>query len=499
MRPPVPIRARAAWTEGPAVLRPGPACSGRSRTQATPMPTAIPTWERAGRSRASGASASPRTAPATARMSGMWRSSAAASTGSARTAAATGSTSWTSRRDSSSTRSDSGIANFGSGNVAVNFASVPSEPSSIDLNNDGLLDFAYFGDLLGQMWRLDLRDMKIGSGAPADRWSSKLQKGDGSALSPMLLFQAPQPGGVSTQYFPIYYRPSVVYLGLTSAGQPILGIAIRHGRSRRHHREVRRFDPLDLLQPALLLRRWTRRIRRRSPRARRACSRSQAPRLPVPRPTPRRGGTCCWVPRARRSRERVITDTLAISKYIYMFTESPAAGSSGGSCPPPSTCKVTGGPVRQYTMYFANGNPMPAVDRPGGNPIPNASFATNPIFYISGGPIGQYRLHDQSRGLLAQQDRRAHALQHQGLERKLTVSPWPFPVLPVKPIATDSSVLAARESLRGGASRRAGSRRAIEAASGRVARRCAAGAASDFACGAGGGSRTLKPARSGGF
>jgi len=34
---------------------------------------------------------------------------------------------------------------------------VPSEPSSIDLNADGVLDYAYFGDMLGQMWRLDLR------------------------------------------------------------------------------------------------------------------------------------------------------------------------------------------------------------------------------------------------------------------------------------------------------------------------------------------------------
>src|SRR5207253_2917567 len=87
----------------------------------------------------------------------------------------------------------------------------------------------YFGDLLGQVWRLDLRSLKVGSGAPTGRWSSKLQKGDGTALSPMLLFQAPQPGGGSTQFFPIYYRPVVVYLGLTSAGQPSLGIGFGTG------------------------------------------------------------------------------------------------------------------------------------------------------------------------------------------------------------------------------------------------------------------------------
>ena len=117
-------------------------------------------------------------------------------------------------------KAKSGTGNFGSGNVSVNFASVPSETSAIDLNNDGLLDFAYFGDMLGQMWRLDLRSLRIPSGAPTTRWASKLQNADGSALSAMLIFQAPQPVSGSTQYFPIYYRPSVVYLGLTTGDEP---------------------------------------------------------------------------------------------------------------------------------------------------------------------------------------------------------------------------------------------------------------------------------------
>ena len=38
-------------------------------------------------------------------------------------------------------------------------------------------------------------------------------------------------------------------------------------------------------------------------------------------------------------------------------------------------------------MYFANGNPTPpSTDR--ATPIPNASFATNPIFYISADQSG---------------------------------------------------------------------------------------------------------------
>ncbi len=85
--------------------------------------------------------------------------------------------------------------------------------------------------------------------------------------------------------------------------------------------------------------------------------------------------------------ERVITDTLAVAKYIYFFTQSPAAGSTSGSCPPPSTCSPTGGAVRKYTMYYANGNTLlTAGDR--ADVVPNATFATNPIFYVSADQSG---------------------------------------------------------------------------------------------------------------
>jgi hypothetical protein len=78
----------------------------------------------------------------------------------------------------------------------------------------------------------------------------------------------------------------------------------------------------------------------------------------------------------------------AVNKYIYFFTESPASGTSGGSCPPPLHLQGHGRSVRLYTMwYFANGNTIPPVtDRAAS--IPNASFATNPIFYISADQSG---------------------------------------------------------------------------------------------------------------
>ncbi len=280
----------------------------------------------------------------------------------------------------------SGVGNFGSGNASVNFASIPSEPSAIDLNNDGLLDFAYFGDLLGQMWRLDLRDIKISPAAPTGRWSSKLQKGDGTALSPMLLFQAPQPAGGSTQYFPVYYRPSVVYLGLTSTAQPMLGIAFGTGdrddvtatcdtTTRSTSYNQRFYFVIDKANTQTVTESTSGMLRIASSSAASATT------------DPSVGWYLLLGTGNATLGERVITDSLSISKYIYFLTQSPAAGSTPGACPPPSTCKVAGGVVRKYTMYYANGNAVPtASDR--AVTVPNSIFATNPIFYVSGDQSG---------------------------------------------------------------------------------------------------------------
>jgi Tfp pilus tip-associated adhesin PilY1 len=270
----------------------------------------------------------------------------------------------------------SGVANFGSGNVAVNFASIPSEPSAIDPNNDGLLDFAYFGDLLGQMWRLDLRDLKLSAIAPTSRWSSRLQKGDGSALTPMLIFQAPQPGGSSTQFFPIYYRPTVIYLGLTSGGQPMLGIAFGTGD---------RDDVTAVCDPSTRSTSYNQRfyyvIDKNNTQT---VTESTAGMLRIATSSvanvttnPAAGWYLILGTSSAKLGERVITDTLAVTKYIIFFTQSPAAGSSSGSCPPPSTCNLAGGAVRRYDLYYANGNSLPgASDRAA--VVPNAIFATSP-------------------------------------------------------------------------------------------------------------------------
>jgi Tfp pilus tip-associated adhesin PilY1 len=283
-------------------------------------------------------------------------------------------------------KAKSGTGNLGAGNVAVNFASIPSEPSAIDLNNDGLLDYAFFGDMLGQMWRLDLRSLKIPSSAPTDRWSSKLQKGDGTVLSAVLLFQAPQPVSGSTQYFPIYYRPTVVYLGLTTGGQPILGVGFGTGdrdditatcdpSTRSTSYNQRFYFIVDQANTQTVTESTSGLLR---------IAGSTAASVTT---TPTAGWYLLLGTTNATKAERVITDSLAINKYIYFFTESPPPSGAGGTCPPPSTCNVVAGTVRQYTMYYANGNALPpATDR--ASTVVNASFATNPIFYVSADQSG---------------------------------------------------------------------------------------------------------------
>jgi Tfp pilus tip-associated adhesin PilY1 len=283
-------------------------------------------------------------------------------------------------------KAKSGTANFGSGNVAVNFASIPSEPSAIDLNNDGMLDYAFFGDMLGQMWRLDLRSLKIPSSAPTDRWSSKLQKGDGTALSALLLFQAPQPVSGSTQYFPIYYRPTIVYLGLTTGDRPILGIGFGTGdrdditatcdpSTRSTSYNQRFYFIVDQANTQTVTESTSGLLRIAS---------STAVSVTT---TPTVGWYLLLGTTNATKAERVITDSLAINKYVYFFTQSPPPSGSVGNCPPPSTCNPVGGLVRRYTLYYANGNALPpATDR--ANLVANASFATNPIFYVSADQSG---------------------------------------------------------------------------------------------------------------
>ncbi|HEV8268764.1 MAG TPA: hypothetical protein VGR00_11035, partial [Thermoanaerobaculia bacterium] len=67
------------------------------------------------------------------------------------------------------------------------------------------------------------------------------------------------------------------------------------------------------------------------------------------------------------------------------FTVTPASSPNVSNCPPPSNCS-NGTLARAYVVYYANGNYLTGPDR--GTFIPNSSFATDPIFYISGNNQG---------------------------------------------------------------------------------------------------------------
>ncbi len=285
---------------------------------------------------------------------------------------------------------NSGLGNpAGGGNVTVPFGSIPAAVTAVDLNFDGLLDFAYFGDMRGQMWRLDLQDLKVPS-SPTDRWSSKLQKSDGTALTPFLIFQAPQPVSTSTppnQYFPIYYQPAVVYIG-SATGNSSVGVAFGTGdrdditalcdaTTRSTSYNQRFYYVVDNQNTNTVTESTTGMLQIATSTTANTTT------------TPSAGWYLRLGTSGATAGERQITDVVVFNQFVYFFTQTPAgSGSSGsGTCPPPSTCSAIGGTPRQYTMFYNNGNyPAGATDR--GTTVPNSTFATNPVFYISGDQSG---------------------------------------------------------------------------------------------------------------
>ena len=281
-------------------------------------------------------------------------------------------------------------ANSGKGNISGSatfaFGSVAGEPSAIDVNGDGFLDFVYFGDLLGQLWKLDLRDVSLPSGAPTDRWSSKLRTGTGSALLATLVFQAPQPVNGSTQYFPIYYRPTVVSLGQSVSGQPILGVSFGTGD---------RDDILATCDGSTVSTAYNQRYYYVVDKSNSTTiTESTAGMLKIASSSaanvataPSTGWYIMLGTSAATAGERIITNSLAVDKYIYFFTFTPPLRGAATNCPPPSKCTAAGGLTREYVVFFGTGNYAPGQTDRGVN-IANAYFATDPIFYVSGDQSG---------------------------------------------------------------------------------------------------------------
>jgi len=110
----------------------------------------------------------------------------------------------------------------------MNF-SIPAEPKVVDTNNDGLIDAAYFGDLGGQLFRVDINNTNTASLA------------DGSTLVTRVHRLANVGQGVTADtvnHRRFYETPSIARISSTTAGGlPYLTVAI--GSGYRSH-------PLDL-------------------------------------------------------------------------------------------------------------------------------------------------------------------------------------------------------------------------------------------------------------
>ena len=273
--------------------------------------------------------------------------------------------------------SSCGVNAGGGGCVPAYFGSVPSEPAALDVNGDGYIDFVYVGDLKGQLWKIDLTDLRLSSAPPGGSFSNQLDLVNGSGR-PFLLFQAPQPVAPATSpFYPIYFRPTAISLGYTTSNRAMIGIAFGTGDrddilatidtsslgySQRFFYVLDDSSPVTRTEADLL-----------------AIPSSTAPKASTPAP---RGWFLMLAPG-----ERVITDSLAIKGVIYFSTFNPnPAGSPTAACGNPLRCGGAGGAARFYSVLYANGDPYSGTDR--GQTQPNATFLTNPIFYTSGDQSG---------------------------------------------------------------------------------------------------------------
>ncbi len=268
--------------------------------------------------------------------------------------------------------SSCGINAGAAGCVPVFFGSVPSEPSALDLNGDGYLDFVYVGDARGQLWRIDLTDLRLSSTPPGGTFANQLDLVAGSG-KPFLLFQAPQPlSPAATPFYPIYFRPTAVSLGYTSGNKAIIGIAFGTGD---------RDDILATVDTSSLT--YSQRFyyvlddantRTRTEADLIAIASSTAAKSSVP-------ATRGWFLKLAPG-EKVITDSLAIKGVIYFSTFNPKpAGAAAAACGNPLRCGGAAGAARFYAVLYSSGDAYQGTDR--GETQPNSTFLTNPIFYTS--------------------------------------------------------------------------------------------------------------------
>jgi Tfp pilus tip-associated adhesin PilY1 len=124
-----------------------------------------------------------------------------------------------------------GTSGVDDASATVNFAPMPAAPALVDFNDDGYLDTAYFGDVNGHLWKLDLTPDNTTSPKHGELIGSTLQ-----GYQPFLLYDAM--ASTTEPIQPIFLQPTSIFVsgGLT----PVLGIAFGTGN---------RADILDPLSP----------------------------------------------------------------------------------------------------------------------------------------------------------------------------------------------------------------------------------------------------------
>jgi type IV pilus assembly protein PilY1 len=274
--------------------------------------------------------------------------------------------------------SSCGVNSGSGGCTPTYFGSIPSEPAALDFNGDGYLDLVYVGDLKGQLWRIDLTDLRMTSSwPPSSRFNNQLDLVAGSG-KPFLLFQAAQPTSpATTPFYPIYFRPTVVVLGYNSGSKPALGIAFGTGD---------RDDILATVDASSLT--YKQRFYYVVDTANTA-TRTESDLLDIASSTaaaatsaPAKG----WFLELSNG-ERIITDSISINGVVFFSTFNPKPAAAGDACSNTTTCIPTG-EARQYRVLYATGNPyLGASDR--GTTQPNATFLSAPVFFISKNQQGQ--------------------------------------------------------------------------------------------------------------
>jgi hypothetical protein len=263
------------------------------------------------------------------------------------------------------------------------FGSVPSEPAALDFNGDGYLDLLYFGDLKGQLWRIDLTDLR--SLSSPGRWSNQINFSAGSG-KPFLLFQAPQSGTltctgapVAPATYPIYYRPTAVSLGYSVSGKPALGVAFGTGD---------RDDILARIDPASLT--YKQRIYYVVDKAN-TVTRTESDLYDIPSSndtnTPPIIPPSGWFIELACG-ERVITDSISVSGVLFFSTFNPSTAQSGsGPCSNPAKCgSLATGTARLFRVFYSTGNPYLGSDR--AETQQYGAFLSEPIYFQSSDQTG---------------------------------------------------------------------------------------------------------------